>query len=88
MLITKVSTFSGKESSMEIDITMDQFNRIQERRELIQNIVPDIPKGQREFLISGMSLEEQDLIFGIDKDFDVIDFEIVNDIDPFDILTD
>jgi hypothetical protein len=63
MLITKESRVSGKISSMELDITSDQLDRINSRVELIQNIVPHLSSEQREFLITGMTPEEWNELF-------------------------
>jgi hypothetical protein len=63
MLITKESRISGKISSMDLDITSDQLDRINLRVELIQNIVPHLSSEQREFLITGMTPQEWNELF-------------------------
>jgi hypothetical protein len=63
MLITKESRISGKISSMELDITSEQLDRINSRVELIQNIVPHLSSEQREFLITGMTPQEWNDLF-------------------------
>lgn len=67
MNVTMTSIISGKESSLDINITADQLERIENRRETgehIQTIVPDLPADQREFLISGITPEEWNAQFG------------------------
>jgi hypothetical protein len=66
MEIVRQSQLSGAISVMEIDITEEQLARVENRRanqELIQNIVPHLPKEEREFLITGITPEEWELAF-------------------------
>jgi hypothetical protein len=63
MLVTKESRISGKISSMDLDITSDQLERINLKIELIQNIVPNLSSEQREFLITGITPEEWNELF-------------------------
>jgi len=62
MLITKISTASGIEHSMEIDVTPEQLLNW-ENGMLIQNAMPDLTDDEREFLISGITSEEWNKIF-------------------------
>ena len=67
MIITKRSELTGKEHTLVIDITEEQWEQVQNRRELgvkIQDIVPHLPASEREFLISGITSEEWDKVFG------------------------
>jgi hypothetical protein len=63
MLVTKESRISGKISSMDLDITSDQLDRINLKIELIQNIVPHLSSEQREFLITGITPDEWNELF-------------------------
>ena len=66
MEIVRQSQLSGAISVMEIDITEEQLARVENRRanqELIQNIVPHLPKDEREFLVTGITPEEWELAF-------------------------
>ncbi len=66
MEIIRQSQLSGAISVMEIDITEEQLARVENRRanqELIQNIVPHLPKDEREFLVTGITPEEWELAF-------------------------
>jgi hypothetical protein len=63
MQVTKQSRISGKISSMDLDITSDQLERINLKIELIQNIVPNLSSEQREFLITGITPEEWNELF-------------------------
>lgn len=58
---------SNKEHTMDIDVTFDQLDRIDNRRnskELIQNIVPNLSKEEREFLMTGITPTEWNYMFG------------------------
>jgi len=66
MLITRISQISNTHNSMELDITYDQLDRINNRyetKELIQNIVPNLSKEEREFLITGITPKEWNELF-------------------------
>jgi hypothetical protein len=67
MLVEMISSLSGKTNTMELDVTYEQLYRIDNRRytaELIQNIVPNLTPGQREFLMTGITPEEWTSIYG------------------------
>jgi len=67
MNITKRSTLTGKENTLNIDVTPEQLARIENRMnttELIQNIVPNLSMEDREFLMTGITNEEWIRMFG------------------------
>lgn len=57
MLITNTSTLTGKTSSMEIDVTLDNLLDWQ-GGQLIQDAMPHITPDEREFILSGITPEE------------------------------
>ena len=66
MLITRISQISNTHNSMELDITYDQLDRVNNRhlsKELIQDIVPNLSKEEREFLITGITPKEWNELF-------------------------
>jgi hypothetical protein len=66
MKITKKSSLTGVEHTLDIDITEEQFQRVEMRfftKELIQNIIPNVSLGEREFLMTGITQEEWDKTF-------------------------
>jgi hypothetical protein len=63
MLVTKQSRISGKISSMDLDITSEQLDRVNLGIELIQNIVPHLSSEEREFLITGITPQEWNELF-------------------------
>tara|TARA_Y100000310_G_scaffold188952_1_gene188909 strand:- start:1208 stop:1402 length:195 start_codon:yes stop_codon:yes gene_type:complete len=49
--------FSGVEHQMDLPITAEQLRRWEEG-ELIQNVFPDLTRGQWEFIMTGMTEDE------------------------------
>ena len=67
MNITKISSLTGIEHTLNINITEDELLRVENRynsKELIQNIVPNLTMDEREFLMTGITNEEWIRIFG------------------------
>ena len=62
MLIRKQSLISGKYNSMELPVTEQQLSAWKSGT-VIQDAMPQLSDYQREFLITGMDSEEQDLYF-------------------------
>lgn len=80
MIVTKISSFSGKLNQMDLNVTQEQLDR-HSNGELAQNVFPELNKVEREFLISGMSEEEQILIFGTPGEIDYDQDDIFDDED-------
>ena len=66
MIIKRTSPFSGELNEMNIDVTADQIKKWQEG-ELIQNAMPNISSDEREFILSGITPDEWDGMFGDDE---------------------
>lgn len=67
MNITKISSLTGNEHTLNINITEDELIRVENRynsKELIQNIVPNLSMDEREFLMTGITNEEWVNTFG------------------------
>ena len=67
MIITKTNMLNGKTYTMDIDVTKEQLEEIDQNprtRRPIQQIVPTLSSEDREFLISGITPEEWHKIFG------------------------
>jgi hypothetical protein len=62
MLFTKRSPITGKMNSIEIPMTIEQLKNWQAGM-LIQVAAPNLTPEQREFLITGMTPEEQEDVF-------------------------
>lgn len=66
MIVTRTSKITGQEHSLDLDITFEQLFRVSIGLELIQNIVPHLSPSDREFLITGITSEEWNDLFGDD----------------------
>ena len=66
MLITKISPVSGKEVSLDIPMTIDQYKQYINGSGFVQNIFPELSADQREFLISGCTKSDWDSLFPAD----------------------
>ena len=62
-LIRKISIITGTWNEMELEMTEEQEERYRKGSELVQDIFPDMPAEHREFLISGMNIDEQNEYF-------------------------
>ena len=63
MQITKASPITSKETSMEIDVTEDQI-KAWENGQLIQDAMPNLSADEREFIMTGITPDEWDEVFG------------------------
>jgi len=63
MKIIRKSSLTGVEHTMDIDVTFEQLWQIDNRTDLVQNIVPHLSPSEREFLISGITDEEWQTAF-------------------------
>ena len=63
MEITKKSQLTGKENTLDIDVTQEQINEWKNGA-LIQNVMPTVPKEEREFLMSEITPDEWNNAFG------------------------
>ena len=66
MKITRVSPFSNKKTTLEIDVTARQIASW-EKGELIQDAMPNLTADEREFIKMGITPDEWGNIFGVDK---------------------
>jgi hypothetical protein len=62
MIITRESILTGKTNQLDLPVTLEQI-QIWQNGTPIQNVMSHLSIQEREFLISGMSKEEQQLIF-------------------------
>lgn len=72
MRITKISPFTGKVRTREIEVSERQLKRWQDG-ELIQNAMPELSADDREFLMTGITPEEWGEVFGKESDDDKYD---------------
>ena len=62
MLVGRKSMITGIKSEMDLNVSEKQITLWMEGA-LIQNVMPHLTPSEREFLMTGMSLEEQAGIF-------------------------
>lgn len=62
MEITRKSMLSGKVHTLSINVKPEQIRKWQEG-ELIQDAMPNITPSEREFIMTGITKEEWDLLF-------------------------
>lgn len=70
MKITKFDFLAKEYVTWDIPITVEQFERVENRfqtKELIQRIVPELSKEYREFLMTGYGPESQKILFGTEE---------------------
>lgn len=62
MRVVRKSPFTGEINTREINVTGDQLLRWH-NGELIQNVMPHLSADDREFIMTGITPEEGDLVF-------------------------
>ena len=63
MLVTRLSPFSQVENTTELNVTPEQLTRYKQGNELIQNVFPNLSAEYREFIMTGITLEEWNATF-------------------------
>jgi len=64
MKVTKQSQISGVIRTMELDITEQQMWNYEMGLGLIQDVFPNLNSSEREFLMTGVTDEEWNSVFG------------------------
>ena len=67
MKITKNNMITGVPHTMELDVTPEQIKAWEEGM-LIQDAMPNLSVGEREFIITGITPEGWDALFGEDEE--------------------
>jgi hypothetical protein len=71
MKIWRKSPLTGKMNTMELDVTEAQVGELAMRdRRTIQEIFPNLPADEREFLLSGYTPADWDAMFKPEEDDD------------------
>ncbi len=71
-IVVTAEGFLGK-SEMTLPLTLGEFATGCDKRnkgELVQNAFPTLSKSQREFLITGMNMEQQAAVFGEEEEIE------------------
>ena len=68
MLVTRISQFTGKKHTLDLDISQEQVSELQSpNRRNIQAICPNLSPGDREFLMTGVTPDEWEQVFGTEE---------------------
>ena len=68
MIITKTSSLSGIVRTMDLPITEEQLNNLEDGMS-IQDAMPNLTPNEREFILTGVVEEEwEELFAGFDED--------------------
>ena len=68
MIITKTSSLSGIVRTMDLPITEEQLNNLEDGMS-IQDAMPNLTPNEREFILTGVVQEEwEELFAGFDED--------------------
>lgn len=68
MQVTRTSQLTGVTHTMDLDVTKEQLDRFEVRRETgeyVQNIFNNLSASEREFILSGITPDEWDKTFNI-----------------------
>ena len=70
MIVRKTSPYTGKTNKMDLNITQEQVDEINnpQRTKHIQNIVPHLTAIEREFLLTGYTGQDWEDMFGKDEE--------------------
>lgn len=68
MKVTKQSQLTGAVHTLDLDVTQEQLDRFEVRRETgeyVQTIFPNLSASEREFILSGITPTEWDKTFNL-----------------------
>ena len=68
MQITRKSAFTGKVHTLDINITQAQLDQYYKGGALLQRAFPNLTNGDREFIKSGVTQAEWDVVFPPDEE--------------------
>ena len=68
MKVTRQSIVSGKTRTKDLPITPVQYVKYIRGEGHVQDIMPDLPPEDREFLISGVTQEEWEELYGKEEE--------------------
>ena len=70
MIFARRSPLTGIYTEMDLDVTAEQVARFEapDRKELIQDIFPNLTDSEREFIKTGYTDSDWKAIFGADED--------------------
>ena len=68
MLVTRISSFTGKMHTSDVAISIEQLSELSNpsRKRRIQEICSDLNADDREYLLTGVTPEEWTAVFGFE----------------------
>ncbi len=82
MKVTKKSTWSGNDNTLDLNITQEQLDLWDNGRgPFIQRVFPNLTADEREFLLTGMTKEEWDEAFPSEDDDELTVRDRKNELD-------
>jgi hypothetical protein len=63
MKVTRTSMVTGITRTIELPVTQEQIDVYHTGMGLLQDVFPNLTSGEREFIKSGITAEEWDLVF-------------------------
>lgn len=66
MLVTRRSPLTGKDTTLELDVTQEQLDEMElpgSQRRYVQAIFPNLTAGEREFIKTGYTSEDWDAMW-------------------------
>lgn len=67
MIITRTSPLTGRTQSLDIDVSIEQI-KSWESGALIQDVMPHLSADEREFIISGCTPQDFDILFPAEEE--------------------
>jgi len=67
MLITRTSPITGRQNTLDLDISTDSLLKWQSGLLLVQEAFPVLTADEREFLISGCTKEDWETLYGAEE---------------------
>lgn len=64
MKITRTSPISGKIRTMDLDVTEEEILKYKRGDGLIQELLPNLKPEEREFIMTGITPDEYENLFG------------------------
>ena len=67
MIITRLSPVSGKEQSLDLDVTEEQMEIFRSGESYIQTIFPNLTPEERDFILMGITPSESESIYSSEE---------------------
>lgn len=86
MKITRTSTISGEENTLDLPVTQEQLARYYIEKVLLQEAFPNLNAAEREFIKSGITEDEWKAMFGVLEEESPLEAYLIDNYPDADIL--